>query len=630
MSQTPQQQQSSKSYRDAWRAVNILIRSDGSWSGRERNVCFRNNGNGAFTDVSFVSGLDLPTDGRSFVPLDLDRDGDLDLILKNRNGRQLRAFRNDAPRGELLRVELRGTKSNRDGVGARVVLQTDRGDLVREVRAGSGYLSQRSRSVEFGVADGAQVQAVSIRWPSGTRQRIEGVPGQGTIQVVEGRRGWSPRGPDSTALDLVPGETAELLTSEGTWLAESIPAPAIDLPTLDGRWNSAEHAGSKLLINVWATWCPPCRQELADLRENADALAKAGLQVAAISVDDPDDRETVRGFAAEQSLPFPVLLADDATVQILSVLNERLFDRRRELAVPTSFLVNERGELIKIYRGETSAEVVLRDASAGAGPALPFSGRWIQGAPHRDLGELAAAFAERRLIEPARQFFQAALQQEKASASLLNNYAGLLVEIGDFEGAARELRRSIELEPGQLDAKVNLARVLAELGAVEQATDLVEEVLGRQPDDVQALALLGAIRFSEERMLEAEALYDRALGLDPQDSALYESKGALLASSGRFAQAVEAYERARELGSNHVELHSNLGVLYMRRDMPANALLAFQRAVRSAPEDYGAALNFALYYRQVRDLRNARRWAEAARALDPERAEAVELLKQLP
>ena len=84
MSQSPLRSEGSKDYADAWRAINVLIRSDGTWSGRERNLCFLNRGDGTFDDVSFTSGLDLDSDGRAFVPLDVDADGDLDLIVKNR------------------------------------------------------------------------------------------------------------------------------------------------------------------------------------------------------------------------------------------------------------------------------------------------------------------------------------------------------------------------------------------------------------------------------------------------------------------------------------------------------------------------------------------------------------------
>ncbi len=88
-------QAGSKRYKDAWRALNLLIRSDGSWSGRERNTCYLNDGKGGFGNASFVSGLDFAGDGRAFVPLDIDHDGDLDLILKFRTAPQIRVLRND-------------------------------------------------------------------------------------------------------------------------------------------------------------------------------------------------------------------------------------------------------------------------------------------------------------------------------------------------------------------------------------------------------------------------------------------------------------------------------------------------------------------------------------------------------
>ena len=105
MSQSPDGNTSSAKYEDGWRAINLLIRSGGSWSGRERNVCYANEGNGTFSDNSFLSGLDFSRDGRSFVPLDIDWDGDLDLIAKFRNGQQLHVLRNELG-GRSLSVRL--------------------------------------------------------------------------------------------------------------------------------------------------------------------------------------------------------------------------------------------------------------------------------------------------------------------------------------------------------------------------------------------------------------------------------------------------------------------------------------------------------------------------------------------
>ncbi len=627
MSQSPQHQSGSKTYQDAWRAINILIRSDGSWSGRERNVCYRNAGDGKFVDVSFVSGLDLDTDGRSFVPIDLDNDGDLDLILKNRTGTQLRAFRNDAPAGKLLTVELSGKPDS--GVGARVTLETDRRRMIREVASKSGYLSQASRLARFGVVEGETPRMITVRWRSGSEQRFEDPPAQGEMRIVEGEQTWSaPRreaweGPRKS-------EPADSLTeTAGAWLAEPIPAPEFSLATDNGAWSLAEHKGSKILVNFWATWCPPCRKELADFRDRASDLEKAGVKLAAISVDDPADREKVRKFAADQKLSFPVLFANDATVNAYTVLNERLFDRRLNLAIPTSFLVDEQGRIVKTYRGETAAQDVVADAEAGAGSAIPFEGRWVRSGPRRDFVELATAFAERRLVQPARALFEYALARGVETPELFNNLAGLLSLQGDYKDAADYLRKSLTLSPNQPNAKVNLASALIELGSADQAAPLLSAALAAQPDDPQALAVLAAIRAAQNDVAEAERLYSRAIEQQPDNPDLHESLAGLYASTDRFQQAIDSYEKARTLGSNSALINSNLGVLYMQRGMPANALLAFQRAVSAEPGDYGANLNLALYYLNAGDAEKARQYAEKARSIDPERTEANQVFEQL-
>ena len=114
-------------YDDAWRAINQLL-IHGSIASRQRNVFLRNDGHGGFDEVSGALGLDLDQDGRSFAVLDIDRDGDQDLVvMAARQAPQLRIFRNDfETTAASLAVRLVGTKSNRDAIGARVTVQTDR------------------------------------------------------------------------------------------------------------------------------------------------------------------------------------------------------------------------------------------------------------------------------------------------------------------------------------------------------------------------------------------------------------------------------------------------------------------------------------------------------------------------
>ena len=177
-------------YDDAWRAINqLLIRQ--SIASHQRNVFLRNDGHGGFDEVSGTVGLDLDQDGRSFAVVDLDRDGDSDLaIMAARQAPQLRVFRNDFPApGAALAIRLSGTgapASNRDAIGARVTVQTDRMRRTKIVQAGSGFLSQHSKELLFGLGPSQRVQQLTVDWPSGKKQVFTDVPLNGRLRLVEG------------------------------------------------------------------------------------------------------------------------------------------------------------------------------------------------------------------------------------------------------------------------------------------------------------------------------------------------------------------------------------------------------------------------------------------------------------
>ncbi len=670
MSQSPLKAEGSKQYGDAWRAINILIRSDGTWSGRERNLCFRNRGDGTFSDISFTSGLDLDADGRAFVPLDLDGDGDLDLVVKNRNGVQLRAFRNDLRPGTSrhLTILLEGRRSNRDGVGSRVEARTNRRTLTREIVSGSGYLSQRSRVARFGLPADETVERLTVRWPSGTVQQLD-PPGQkGRFVLVEGDPEFtgSPRTRPSVARSEAAGSSTPE-SSFGTWLAQPVPAPDFELRTVgeqDATVRLSSLRGQQVLLNLWATWCPPCRRELALLQEHGDEFDRSGVAVIAVSVDDPATAEAVADLSEELGLAFPVLLADRTTAEAYSILNERLFDRRRALAIPTSFLLDKEGRIVKVYRGEADPAGILQDAGQGTGSPLPFSGRWVVSEPARDFEELAAAFAERGLGQSAHPIFNEALARDERSPRLLNNLAGALITEGDVERGEALLREALAAEPAMTDARVNLASLLVERGAVAEAETLLVEALSAQPRDGQALSVLGSIRFSQGQAEEAEDFFRRAVAARPDDARYRENLGAVLATIGRFEEALLEYETARDLGSAGAPLQTNLAVLYMQTGRIDQARDAFLTATELDPDSPGTHLNLARYQLQTDDfdaalasIRRARELlptdpgplvlqaqalalqgrtdearsaAQEALRLDPESAEAAQILRSLP
>ena len=158
----------------------------------EAPFLFRNKGNGKFEDVTDRAGpaLRRPVVGRGAAYADFDLDGDLDLLMTVNNG-SARLFRNDnANQNDMLRVKTVGTKSNRDGIGAKITLRTNKG--VRQfamVHSGSSYLSQNELPVTFGLGkpEGDKTVSLEIVWPSGKKDSIPGLKPNQFITVQEGK-----------------------------------------------------------------------------------------------------------------------------------------------------------------------------------------------------------------------------------------------------------------------------------------------------------------------------------------------------------------------------------------------------------------------------------------------------------
>jgi len=159
-----------------------------SLNGRERNVLFRNAGDGTFIDVGFVNGADRVEDGRGLSIFDYDGDGRLDIVVRNyRQPAEL--LHNVGPAGHWLEFRLVGTRSNRDAVGAKVRVRTGERWQLREVHTGSAYLSSQSLIQHVGLGAATRADEVVVEWPSGVRSSLRNVPANRRYTVVEGDEG---------------------------------------------------------------------------------------------------------------------------------------------------------------------------------------------------------------------------------------------------------------------------------------------------------------------------------------------------------------------------------------------------------------------------------------------------------
>ncbi len=161
-----------------------------SLSYAEPPLLFRNLGHGKFEDVSAKVGSAFrqAVVGRGAAYADIDNDGDLDLVLTTSNG-PARLLRNDGGnQNDMLRVRLIGARSNRDGIGARVLLTTSTGQhMSAMVKSGSSYLSQSELPLTFGLGkpDSSKRISLEIRWPSGQKQTISDLHPDQFITVKE-------------------------------------------------------------------------------------------------------------------------------------------------------------------------------------------------------------------------------------------------------------------------------------------------------------------------------------------------------------------------------------------------------------------------------------------------------------
>ncbi len=150
---------------------------------------FLNQGKGVFREVAAEVGgsFDQPKVGRGLAYADFDRDGDLDLLLTTNNGPAY-LYRNDLTSGNRsIRFHLVGTKSNRDGIGARVRVFAGSVTQSRLVKGGSSYLSQSELPLTFGLEKRDRIDRAVIDWPSGRTEEYKNLAAGRCYECTEGK-----------------------------------------------------------------------------------------------------------------------------------------------------------------------------------------------------------------------------------------------------------------------------------------------------------------------------------------------------------------------------------------------------------------------------------------------------------
>ena len=598
MSQAPSEANERESYREGWKALSELILSGRSFSGEEQNCAFLNNRDGTFSTISAASGFDLPDDGRALGLVDWDFDGDLDIWTSNRTAPRVRFLRNNYP-GEVhfVAFRLRGVEANRDGVGARVrlVYRSGPGPVevqTRTLRAGEGFLGQSSKWLHFGLGgkDLPEILRLSVRWPGGRDEAFGSVEPDRFYGLVEGRGQadeYPVRSVDRVS-SINPSTFDRPRPPAGAriFLTSNIPMPPVSYESFGGEKVPLDIAGESsksgpVLINLWASWCAPCVVELNAFTREQEALRAAGINVLALSVDgvgsDAGDPNKAVGFLERIEFPFDRGRATPTLLDTLQIIHDELFEAKRSLPVPTSFLIDGDGRLAALYRGSVEIDHLLTDVKrlnlAGEKrieSALPFAGRWVTVPESSRPLPFVWKLLKHGDLATGLEYFN----RLKSSLVLDDEYYGLLYILGN---RFHDEMRSDEAEAAFREATVFYPR----FSKAHHAVGLKRYEAGDLDSAIEAYraALNGKAPIPQSHFMLAVALEERW-------------------GHGESDEALEHFKETVRMDPDHLIAWFYLGLVYEKRGLTDEAIQAHSEALRTNPAFQPAEMRIARIRRE--------------------------------
>lgn len=646
VAKSPDEPKPSHEYEQGWSAVNELIRADRSWSGYERNTFYANNGDGTFSDISGALGLDFVEDGRAFALADFDHDGRQEVFLKNRNAPVLRILKNVMPSlPPSISLRLRGTRSNRDAIGAVISIKTDEGRQMRSLQAGSGFISQHGKEVFFGLGSAKGTVNASIRWPSGLVQEVSDLPANHRIWVEEGvapSRFEPFRAPASLAQlgKSEPQPTETLPDTAETWLLAPIAAPDFSVPDMNGRMQTLSSLrGGPVLLTLGSASEGRSRQNWVALNQRRASLG-SHIQVIAVDLGGEANEDRLRGFIAEQRPWFPILRGSDDMGAIYNILYRYLFDRHRDLKLPTSFLIDGKGDIVKVYQGGVEPAQLERDsrsipqtAADRLARALPFPGVTEAVEFGRNYLSYGSVFFQRGYFDQAQAAFQIALHDDPESAEALYGVGSVYLNQQKNAEARKCFERALKLRASYPDTLANswnnLGLLAGREGQTADAIKYFKEALRLNPDHLIAINNLGSAYRQAKRWNEALTTYEHALQLSPSDADANYGIGMVYAQRDDTARAFDYLQLALKARPAYPEALNNLGILYLRTERRDEAIAQFEECVRVAPDFDQSYLNLARVHAIEGDMEQARKVLQELLKLHPDDPAALKMIDQL-
>ena len=393
-----------------------------------------------------------------------------------------------------------------------------------------------------------------------------------------------------------------------TWLLVPILAPDFSLSDAAGRVETlSKQRGKPVLLHFWSKEVENWDTDLRELERFNENWAREGLQLCAIEVVDSERNTEKREQGTSHAYSFPQLTSSPEVIATYNLLFRQLFDRRRDMSIPMSFLVDSAGRVVKVYQGPVSKEHFAADFktipqtdSERLAKALPFFGLTESYDYGRNYLSRGFVFYERGYFEQAASYFQQAVKDDPRSAEALYGLGSAYLQRQEANRARACFEQVLRLHagyPGTVpNTWNNLGIMAARAGDVSAAIQDFQRALEIDPDHSIALQNLGNAYRQKKQWPEAERAFKHALALNPDDAESNYGLGLVYAQQNDTERAYSYLQKALGARPVYPEALNNLGILYLRTRRVDEAKHSFKESIQLAPEYDQSYLNLARVY----------------------------------
>ncbi len=605
--------------RDSYRAVSDLCRKGYSFESNQRNRCFLSLGEPGFANISSCSGFDLTDDSRGVATTDWDGDGDLDVIVNSRGGPQLRFLCNQlTSANQTLTLELEGSNSNRDAIGARVEVYLD-GRLIpiaKTLSAGSGSLCQSSKQLLFGLGRNPVIGKVVVVWPNGNSQTFFDVKPENAYRLVEGATeaaGINSNRFQNVAVQQSRPPGPEIRVTE--LFERNIFYPRVGLPVLQfqgepDKYFDIEIYEQRALLVVFWTRDTESETLLKKVENTARKFSDAELDVLAIYVDSKSksassDWANASDSIQETRFPFRWGTAAQSTVQKMELLFGDWFAHQDISEMPFGLLLDEHRQVAAYYPSrQITFNRIHRDLSLldmreqrFRDLAVPFPGTWMSPYRNPTYGRLISAFDRLGFKEDSRRL---TVMEKPNSAMELAHRAFGLQSMGDIQTAKRCFEQAVKIHPECLTALIGDGRLIMSSLSMEANPDLrnkmllnagerFDAVIRIDPFNVEAILASADVSIARGKNEDAIAMLKKYIDSNPGKYEVHAKVGRELYQLGKYQEAASFLVTAYENRPTLPNVSGDLGYLYLKDDQFSHGLEYLRLARRLQPSETGIA-----------------------------------------